>query len=241
MKKVKLKYNIIEGVDGLALTEEEIQKKIDPNHQFPRQFNKGELGCYLSHYSVYKKIVDEQIPYALILEDDINISPRLPDLLKLIEPQIVQGEVISFFGIFPELCYLEKEKNINQTYYFTKPAGGQMVNGGQAYIMTFNAAKNMVNNMLPMNIVLDDWRYWYNKNFISDFKLVFPHPVDVTDTYSEINEPEGGIGLKIKKTIVNYNLPILSNLILKRRRKSRFHFNINNIFIDGQKPKILFY
>lgn len=241
MQKVNLNYNIIEGVDGHALTEEEAQKNIDPNHPFPRQFNKGELGCYLSHYSIYKKIVDKNIPYALILEDDIKISPKLPSLLKLIEPQIIQGEVISFYGIFPEPCQLHKERDLDQNYYFTMPNEGQMVNGGQAYIMTFNAALNMVNNMLPMNIVLDDWRYWYHKKFISDFKLVFPHPVDVTDSYSDINEPSGGIGLKIKRIILNYNVPVLSDLILKRRRKYRFEFNMKNIFIDGQKPKDVFY
>jgi glycosyl transferase family 25 len=41
-----------------------------------------ELGCYLSHYRLYERIVREGIETALILEDDLEISPDLPVLLQ---------------------------------------------------------------------------------------------------------------------------------------------------------------
>jgi len=241
MKRVRLSYKFFNGVDGLQLTKEEVQTNIDPNHRFFRQFNKGEIGCFLSHYSVYKKIVDDNLPYALILEDDIIISPRLPELLRLIESQINQGDVISLYSSFPEPCRLYKEKDINQNYYITKPHEVQLVMGTVAYVITLKAAENMVRNMLPMDNVVDDWRYWLQKKLILDFKIVFPHPVDVIDTYSDVTESVGGLGLRIKKMIVNNDFPILANIILKRRRSSRWQGRRNNIIIDGQKPKTLFY
>jgi glycosyl transferase, family 25 len=41
-----------------------------------------EIGCYLSHYRLYERIVREEIETALILEDDLEISPDLPALLQ---------------------------------------------------------------------------------------------------------------------------------------------------------------
>lgn len=35
---------------------------------------KGEIGCFLSHISLWKKIVDENLPYMAIFEDDIHLS-----------------------------------------------------------------------------------------------------------------------------------------------------------------------
>ena len=32
----------------------------------------GAIGCALSHLKIYKHVVDNNIPYALILEDDVN-------------------------------------------------------------------------------------------------------------------------------------------------------------------------
>lgn len=42
----------------------------------------GEIGCALSHRLVWQQMVTRQIPYALILEDDIKIDPRLKLILS---------------------------------------------------------------------------------------------------------------------------------------------------------------
>ena len=59
---------IIEAVDGNNLSDKELSK-IAPNYQ-SLNVTKGEIGCALSHLAIYKKIVNECIPMALILEDD---------------------------------------------------------------------------------------------------------------------------------------------------------------------------
>jgi glycosyl transferase family 25 len=42
----------------------------------------AEIGCYLSHYRLYERIVREGIGTALILEDDLEISPELPAVVQ---------------------------------------------------------------------------------------------------------------------------------------------------------------
>lgn len=42
----------------------------------------NELGCALSHARVLEKIVTEQIPYALVLEDDVVLPPNFTEVLE---------------------------------------------------------------------------------------------------------------------------------------------------------------
>ena len=51
--------------------------KIDPVGIFYKLYfsqSSGAAGCFLSHYSAWKKIIDEDLDFALIVEDDIVIS-----------------------------------------------------------------------------------------------------------------------------------------------------------------------
>ena len=41
------------------------------------QLSRGGVGCYLSHQGLYKKIADQNKPYALIFEDDVDIDPMI--------------------------------------------------------------------------------------------------------------------------------------------------------------------
>lgn len=52
--------------------------------KFRRPLSAGEIGCYLSHRTLWQRMVDEQIPLALILEDDIDIEPEFVTVLQKI-------------------------------------------------------------------------------------------------------------------------------------------------------------
>lgn len=41
----------------------------------------GELACFMSHVSVWQKMVDEQIPYLAIFEDDVYLGEHVQELL----------------------------------------------------------------------------------------------------------------------------------------------------------------
>lgn len=44
----------------------------DPYHKRPMTL--GEVGCFLSHYNIWKRIVDEELNQVLVLEDDIRFD-----------------------------------------------------------------------------------------------------------------------------------------------------------------------
>lgn len=48
---------------------------------FKRYLSLGEIGCYLSHRECWKKILDEPIDYAIILEDDVKLVADLNEVI----------------------------------------------------------------------------------------------------------------------------------------------------------------
>jgi glycosyl transferase family 25 len=98
-----LKAEIFPAVDGKTLNLGELEKDGIYNdgvahEKFSRSLSMGEIGCSLSHLRLYKKMLDENIGLALVLEDDAMLVDgareqlaalieRLPgdcDLLQLI-------------------------------------------------------------------------------------------------------------------------------------------------------------
>lgn len=52
----------------------------DPYHHRPMTM--GEIGCFLSHYNIWKKIVEQDQELVLVLEDDIRFEPYFLDAAK---------------------------------------------------------------------------------------------------------------------------------------------------------------
>lgn len=68
------------------------KEEYDPNlalQKGGRELLSGEVGCALSHSKVIKKIVDEQIPFALILEDDVKLPS---DFKHIVEKEIKKNK-----------------------------------------------------------------------------------------------------------------------------------------------------
>ena len=64
-------YTIVDAVDGKNLSNYNYHLQ-DKAHKFlrGRKVSNNEIGCYLSHYNLWQKMVSENIEVALIFEDD---------------------------------------------------------------------------------------------------------------------------------------------------------------------------
>ena len=84
LNDLNLRYEIFDAVKGSEADEKEYKVNLrwyEPyNH---RHMTYGEVGCALSHYSLWKKMIDENIDEAIILEDDVVINN--PKLLQNIQ------------------------------------------------------------------------------------------------------------------------------------------------------------
>jgi len=71
-----IEHEIVDAVRGDALSREYLQE-INP----ARNMSPGQIGCYLSHIRLYERIVAQQTPVALVLEDDTVLHANIMSLV----------------------------------------------------------------------------------------------------------------------------------------------------------------
>ena len=96
-------YEFFNAINGKELKTNEYNINLDwYNPCDNTHMTLGEIGCALSHYNVWKKIVDENIENAIILEDDIEIvDPDFLNISENIDPQLY------------DLIYLSRKKMLD--------------------------------------------------------------------------------------------------------------------------------
>ena len=84
---IEMPYEIFDAVYGKDIPDDELAKLYDEKatlNTFGRGTTRGEIGCALSHHGIYRRIVERDLPGALILEDDALLGRDLPAVLKSI-------------------------------------------------------------------------------------------------------------------------------------------------------------
>jgi len=85
-------FEFFEAVDGDRLGESDCQHRLHAEWWRVirgRQLSPGEIGCFLSHYGLWQRLVEARTPCALILEDDA----RLEDGFAIIVEEILKADV----------------------------------------------------------------------------------------------------------------------------------------------------
>lgn len=83
----------------------------DPYHH--RQMTMGEIGCFLSHYNIWERIVERNQQLVLILEDDIRFEPYFIDAAKKVLKEA--SSLVPDYDLMYD-CYYERFNIIN--YYY---------------------------------------------------------------------------------------------------------------------------
>ncbi|MFC2966836.1 glycosyltransferase family 25 protein [Acidimangrovimonas pyrenivorans] len=72
----------VDGRNGLAARYETMIDRPGTEVQFGRPLADAEYACALSHLSLYRRIVDEDLPGAIVLEDDARVGPLFAEFLR---------------------------------------------------------------------------------------------------------------------------------------------------------------
>lgn len=126
----------------------------------------GELGCALSHMSIYHKMVEENIELALILEDDCLLSPDfgkvLPEILNTQSKwdvlQVIFNTGIRNLFVHKKIklslegCYLEQQGMGVLNPIFNRRRGSYCTGG---YFITLKGAKRLLEIGMPIRLTSD--------------------------------------------------------------------------------------
>ena len=142
----RLEYERFDAVNGSKLTYQQLKKLgydtdsnwIDPIHS--THLTSGEVGCFLSHYNLWKKCIELNVPLC-ILEDDAVVPDNLHDDLD---------ELLETYN-FIYLGWKEIAESVpTSDSRFVVPVYPYWT---LAYVITPEAAKLLVNSNIEQNII----------------------------------------------------------------------------------------
>jgi glycosyltransferase involved in cell wall biosynthesis len=115
---------------------------IDISSKLYFKFHKGAIGAFLSHYNLWKHIVEQDLDYTLVIEDDVKPT----SVNHILESNL----------IFKDLDFVQLSKrirNVNDRYMF---------DGGESYIVSKVGASKLINAvhfpLLLGNVFVDKFK-----------------------------------------------------------------------------------
>ena len=229
-----LDVEFIKAVDGRQLSEEEINARFDFKRSrklYGKTITPGEVGCSLSHRKIYKDIVDNNVPYALLLEDDIAIQRDLnlidldavDKLLRSSKPRVLM--------LSGDFCYYRKKPIVR---IFSAV-------GTYAYMINYAGAKLIYNKVRTCSVA-DDWLYYKRKGL--RMYAFYPYMIDANVNMdvlgSDIQQDSWGIDrsqMSKKEVIIGYITGGIKRLF---KRYDHFEYKIrvykNKVVERKKKP-----
>ena len=141
------------GFDGKnPCSESEFEKNIF--NILPNNLMYGEKGCFITHLRIYQKIVQENIPYAIIFEDDAIFCQDFESKLETLIQNIPNNTDILYFGgrfnmdfKMDEGTYLPISENIvaHTNIRWEQRNQGSHDRGTFGYIISNNLANGLIN------------------------------------------------------------------------------------------------
>jgi glycosyl transferase family 25 len=123
-----------------------------------RPIRPGEIGCALSHYDLYRKIVEP----VCILEDDVIIEDQFIDVLKRVEEWINPK--------LPQVVLLSNHTKRKYDDIGIYKIQNDMY--AEGYVITPAAAKALINVNYPLQRPCDHWGVWAKRGIIGLYHAI---------------------------------------------------------------------
>jgi collagen beta-1,O-galactosyltransferase len=160
----KNKIEIFEAIPGKELKNNEINNILSissldtfnnksTNHKDIR--TRGAIGCYLSHYKIWEKIINKNLDNVLIFEDDLVSDVDIKEFKEYIDsiPQDYDVALLSWFSLWFDLLNNPKKNTIINNYW--NKYNSINVFGCGSYLVSKKGAEKIIKNAFPICYQVD--------------------------------------------------------------------------------------
>lgn len=159
LKDFPYPWEFFEAVDGREIKNlNEVYNEKKAIHFYGKALTRGEVGCALSHLGIYKKMIDENIDKALILEDDIILEKNFLELITMLNKKKLHNDVILLGQSDDKAIIKFFGEKITDKYKLL-----QVVHSGYgtyAYMIDIEAAKKIIRFNTPIKRTADAWAFF---------------------------------------------------------------------------------
>ncbi|MCI6407033.1 glycosyltransferase family 25 protein [Veillonella caviae] len=210
-KKIGLEPRYFDAIMGKNISNLELhQSVVETNF-----FTPSEIGCALSHLSLYKQLIASSHQALIVFEDDVHFTDSLSlDILQELYRFVETHEGPCVLTLKASETYYTKVKFLNPFTIYSTPR----FMDAYAYIINKEAAQNIIAAQTPLSFEIDVYRYYYYLN-LCDLYSVYPSPTFVDDTIESTikdRDTEEFELLRSKYRTANFN-QLFSKLSLKNK------------------------
>lgn len=177
LERHHLAFSWLEGVNGRALDEAEIERVYSRKRaqsEGGRQLSRGEIGCALSHLKIYQQMTAENIGLALVLEDDAALSADFAhELTQVCEAVDWQTHDVALLSHIHKYT-LWGARQISGKLRLVRPIRAYNGNG---YLLTQRGARKLLAELRPVYQPADSWNALQKKKSLS-IRGVVPYLVN---------------------------------------------------------------
>lgn len=167
--------------------------KIVDEIPFYISLTKGELGCLLSHLTLFHEIVEKKLPFAFILEDDVVVSDKLKKAMIDTNVFLSLNSDIDLVILGYSLDAVNFDAQIKLSFWQRRRWGENKIGkpvqrfyGSYAYFITFEGASKIIelskNVLIPSDIFINSLITKGIQVYCIADPIVFPNEENNTST-----------------------------------------------------------
>ena len=151
-----------------------------------KRLSDAEIGVAMSHVGCCRRMVEGDVPYALVLEDDVVLSSGFRDALSRVEAFINPGRpqlvLLSGYGV-PGAESMPEEIRAEKSAWCA-----------DAYVLTLSAAKLILKANSPVITVADSFKRWRRRFGLEIFRALPSTARQDDETFASENQvlPKSG-------------------------------------------------
>ncbi|XP_060053804.1 procollagen galactosyltransferase 2 [Erinaceus europaeus] len=173
----EIEVKIVEAVDGKSLNTSQLKAlniEMLPGYRDPyssRPLTRGEIGCFLSHHSVWKEVIERELEKSLVIEDDVRFEHQFKKKLMKLMDDIERAKLDW------ELIYIGRKRMQVKEPEKAVPGVVNLVEADYSYwtlgyVISLEGAQKLVGadpfgKMLPVDEFLP---IMYNKHPVAEYK-----------------------------------------------------------------------
>lgn len=220
---LEMPYERIVAVDHRDLSSDKMHQYYDTERGFKegRQLTSAEIACFLSHIKCWKKILEHNIPFAYVFEDDAMLSIEAKDIFREVNSVVSQYKISEASVVL--FSHTKYYKNSNLVIKLKNGTALYESYGApfcaHAYLITRDAIERLLTKMSGQKFLYPfdhNWRHWQDDRIIKLYSLV---PFIATNNSKFESDIEETRQLKTKDTFAMH-----TRIIKKLRRHGFVYF-----------------
>lgn len=222
LQRLGLDYEIVPAINGHQLSEAEISASCDLEvvRAAPEWLSRGAIGAALSHREVCRRIADERLPFAIVMEDDVQLPDNLPALLAALEATYQANQLLLLYWS-SNICQpfvRESAVTIDSRTFLARAAQPESLLSAVTYGLGHEVAASLVRDNTPVRVTADLWGYYLSRKSFSEIHCLLPSPIVLANLPSDITYGRPHLVRHLKHWL-EAHVGIVRTLSIRRRAR----------------------